>query len=146
MIIRQRINVLSISTREEGKQQTHSPTYCIMDFIMDNWENMLNLTHTMMIMKWCTVQTNEYYLQGKMYPTICTHHKVHNNNEIKFPVFPERICWIWHYCDRIWCNKHLRHTATERYDNNGKGGYFRFDDDNNMSFRYILSITYTEMG
>ena len=48
--------------------------------------------------------------------------------------------------DRIWCNKHLRHTTTEKYDNNGKGGYFRFDDDNNMSYRYILSITCTEMG
>ena len=33
-----------------------------------------------------------------------------------------------------------------KYSNNGKGGYFRFDDDNNMSYRYILSITYTEMG
>ena len=32
------------------------------------------------------------------------------------------------------------------YDNNGKEGYFRFDDDNNMSYRYIHSITYTEMG
>ena len=36
-------------------------------------------------------------------------------------------------------NKHLRHTTTEKYENNGKGGYFRFDD--NMSYRYILSIT-----
>ena len=34
----------------------------------------------------------------------------------------------------------------EKYGSNGKGGYFRFDDDNNMSYRYILSITYTEMG
>ena len=25
-----------------GKLKTHSPTYCIMD----NWENMLNLTHS----------------------------------------------------------------------------------------------------
>ena len=48
--------------------------------------------------------------------------------------------------DRIWCNKHLRHTTTEKYDNNGKGGYLRFDDDNNMSYRYIILITYTEMG
>ena len=48
--------------------------------------------------------------------------------------------------NRIWYDKHLRHTTTEKYDNNGKGGYFRFDDDNNMSYRYILSITYTEMG
>ena len=30
------------------------------------------------------------------------------------------------------------HTTTEKYDNNGK--------DNNMSYRYILSIIYTEMG
>ena len=29
----------------------------------------------------------------------------------------------------------------EKYDNNGKGGYFRIDDDNNMSYRYILSVT-----
>ena len=34
----------------------------------------------------------------------------------------------------------------QKYDYNGKGGYFRFDDDNNMSYRYILSITYTKMG
>ena len=32
-----------------------------------------------------------------------------------------------------------------KYDNNGKGGYFPFDDDKNRSYRYILSITYTEM-
>ena len=53
---------------------------------------------------------------------------------------------IYAISDRIWCNKHLRHTTTEKYDNNGKGWYFRFDDDYNMSYRYILSITYTEMG
>ena len=47
--------------------------------------------------------------------------------------------------DKIWCNKHLRHTATEKY-NNGKGGYFHFDDDNNMSYRYIFSITWTEIS
>ena len=45
---------------------------------------------------------------------------------------------VYAISDRIWCNKHLRHTTTENYDNNGKGGYFRFDDDNNMSYRYIL--------
>ena len=37
----------------------------------------------------------------------------------------------------------VRHTTTEKYENNGKGWYFRYDDDNNMGFRYILSITYT---
>ena len=35
-------------------------------------------------------------------------------------------------------------TTTDKNDNNRKGGYFRFDDDNNVSYRYILSITYTE--
>ena len=30
---------------------------------------------------------------------------------------------------------------TEKYDNSGKGWYFRFDDNNEMSYRYILWIT-----
>ena len=38
------------------------------------------------------------------------------------------------------------HNHGKKYDNNGAGGYFQFDDDNKMSYRYILSITYTEMG
>ena len=29
--------------KEMSKLKTHSPTYCIMD----NWDNMLNLTHTL---------------------------------------------------------------------------------------------------
>ena len=28
-----------------------------------------------------------------------------------------------------------------KYDSNGKNWYFRFDDDNKMSNKYILSIT-----
>ena len=43
MIIRQSIYIISIITREMGKLKTNSPTYCIMD----NGENMLNLTHTL---------------------------------------------------------------------------------------------------
>ena len=43
MVIRQSINILSIITRDMGKLKTYSPTYCIMD----NGENMLNLTHTL---------------------------------------------------------------------------------------------------
>ena len=118
MIIRQSIYILSIITRGVGNLKTHSPTYCIMDYIMNNWKNMLNLTHSpkyiwqafykfnvfrwfciMMMTRWCTLQTNEYDLQGKPYPTICTHHKLHNNNENKFPVFPERICNKWQEYD-----------------------------------------------
>ena len=48
---------------------------------------------------------------------------------------------VYAISDRVLCNKHLTHTATEKYDNNGKGAYLRFDYDNNMSYRYILSIT-----
>ena len=110
MMIRQSKYILLIITREMGKLKTNSPTYCDMD----NWENMFNLTHstkyiwqafykfnifrqvcTMTIMRRCTVQTNAYDLQAKTYPTIYTHHKLHNNNENKFPVFPERICNKW---------------------------------------------------
>ena len=43
MIIRQSMYILSIITKEMGELKTHSPTYCMMD----NWENMLNLTHTL---------------------------------------------------------------------------------------------------
>ena len=35
---------------------------------------------------------------------------------------------VYTISDRIWCNKHLRHTTTEKYENNGKGGYLRFDN------------------
>ena len=37
------IYILSIITTEMGKLKTYSPTY----FIMENGENMLNLTHTL---------------------------------------------------------------------------------------------------
>ena len=32
-------------------------------------------------------------------------------------------------------------TQPRKYDNNGKNRYFRFDDDNKMSYKYILSVT-----
>ena len=44
IMIRQSIYILSVITREMGKLKTHSPTYY---YIMDDWENMLNLTHTL---------------------------------------------------------------------------------------------------
>ena len=51
---------------------------------------------------------------------------------------------IYAISNRIWWNKHPRHTTTVKYDNNGKGGYFRFHDDNNMSLiRDDKSITLT---
>ena len=53
---------------------------------------------------------------------------------------------VYAISDRIWCNKHLSYTTTEKYGNNGKGGYLGFDYDNYMIYRYIISIAYTEMG
>ena len=50
-----------------------------------------------MIMRWRNVQTNEYDLQAKTYPTICTHHKLYNNDENKISVFPECIRNKWEY-------------------------------------------------
>ena len=43
MIIKQSIYILSIITREMGQLKTQSPA-C---FVMDNWENMPYLTHTL---------------------------------------------------------------------------------------------------
>ena len=54
----------------------------------------------MAIMRWCTVQTNEYDLQTKMCPNICTRHKLHNNNENNSR-FSQNVHAI---NDRIWCN------------------------------------------
>ena len=50
MIIRQSVYILSIISKEMGKLETHIPTFRMMD----NWENMLNLTHTL----------DELYLTG----------------------------------------------------------------------------------
>ena len=75
-------------------------------------------------MRWCNVQTNLYDLQAKTYPTICTHHKLHNNTENKIPVFPE-----W---------QDMMQQTSQAHN--------RFDDDNSMGYRYILSIISTEKG
>ena len=48
--------------------------------------------------------------------------------------------------DTINCYNHLRYATTERHKNNGKGWYFWFEDDNRMSYKYILSINWTCTG
>ena len=53
---------------------------------------------------------------------------------------------VYTISDRIWCNKHLRHTTTEKYENNGKGGYFRFDDDNTTFTPIWHCIANSHMG
>ena len=91
-------------------------------------------------MRWCNVQTNEHDQQAKMFPTICTHHKLHNdNNENKIPVFPECICNVTKY-------DVTNISDTQPQKNYWYGWYFRFDIDNNRSYGYILSITETQIG
>ena len=114
---------------------------------MDNRENVLYLTHTLgkiyltgISQVRClqtslhnddNVQTNEHDVQDKTYPIICTHHKLHNTNENKFPVFSGCICNKEQ--NMMWQTSQIHNHG--KYDNNLKGGYFRFDDDNNMSYR-----------
>ena len=66
------------------------------------------------VLWWCNVQTDEYDLQAKRYPIICTHHKLHNNNKLKSR-FSRNVYAI---SGSIWCNTHLRHTTTEKKENN----------------------------
>ena len=93
-------------------------------------------------MRGCNVQTNEYDLLDKTCPMIYIYHKPHNNNENKFPVPGMYMQWVTQYDVTSISDTQPR----KKYDINGKGGHFRFDNDNNLSYRYIISITYTEMG
>ena len=49
---------------------------------------------------------------------------------------------VYAISDRIWCNKHLRHTTPEKYNNNGKGGYIRFDDETKTNGRHYYILFY----
>ena len=49
----------------------------------------------MMIMRWCSLQTNEHDLQAIMYPTVCKYHRLNIKNGNKIPVFPGYICNRW---------------------------------------------------
>ena len=85
-------------------------------------------------MGWCNVQTNEYDLQARTYPTICTHLELRDNNENKKTQFSRNV-----------------YAISDRYDvtnfsGTQPGKYIitmgKVDNDNNMSYRYILSVTY----
>ena len=65
MIIRESIHIISIITGEMGKLNTYSPKYCIMD----NGENMLNLTHTL----------DKIYLTG-IFQVQCLQITLHNDD------------------------------------------------------------------
>ena len=44
---------------------------------------------------------------------------------------------LYEATDLIWWYSHVRHTTTEKYGHNGKGWYFRFDDDDKMLIMMI---------
>ena len=73
MMIRQCIYILSIIANEMGKLKTHSPAYCMMD----NWENMLNVTRTIdrqFISSMSSDKFAQWWWDGEMYKqtnTIC---------------------------------------------------------------------------
>ena len=82
-------------------------------------------------MMYCDVQTNEYY-----HRVIILYSNKRQKPQLSRDIYET---------DSIWGHNQIRHTTTEN-DNNGKGWYFRFDDDDNMvSYKYILSITKTWM-
>ena len=59
--------------------------------------------------------SNEYDRQAKTYATICIHHKLHNNNENKIPVFPGMYMqWVTEYDIKT-----SQAYNYEKYDNNG---------------------------
>ena len=143
--------ILSIITREIGKLKTHSPIYCIMD----NCENMLTHTHTLgqIYMTDISMSSDKFaqwwYWDGVMYKQtnkICKPKRIQLfllilNCTIVMKTQSRFFPNVYAISDRIWCNTHLRHTPTEKYDDNLKGWCVRFDDDNNMNYRYILLIT-----
>ena len=93
-----------------------------------------------MIMKWCTVQTNEYDLQAKsirIFELIINCKIIMKTNSR----FSRKVYAI---SDRIWCNKHV--TTAEKYDNNGKVD----TSDLIMIITWAIDISFqslrTEMG
>ena len=86
-----------------------------------------------MIMSWCNVEIDEYDLQAKTYPTICTHHKLYNNEKI--PVFPECIC-----------NKWENRRGTQPRKNMMKGKVDTSDLMMILTWAIDISLNHTEMG
>ena len=98
MIIRQSIYILSIITRGVGKLKTYSPTYCIMD----NGENMLNLTHTLHKIYPTPECENQgiWAVVSKAVDTTGPNLHIGYNTLICITVARERTC-SWHSC-HIW--------------------------------------------
>ena len=114
--------IFSQSSQQRWVNWKHNPIYCIMD----NWENMLNLTldkiyPTGILLVKC-LQRRFHNDDEKVF---CTNKRIRfaSQNENEIPVSRN----IYAISDRIWCNKHLRHTTTEKY-NSGWGWYSMLGD------------------
>ena len=120
------IYIISIITKEMGKLKAHSPTYCIMD----NWENMLNLSHELhklyltgiLYVQCLQIKFAQWwYWDGVMYKqtnTICKPKHIRLfaliiNCTILMKTNSRLSRNVYTISDRIWCNKHLRHTTTK---------------------------------
>ena len=127
--------------------------YLVMYLSLCNWwwrHQMETFSALLAICAWNSLVTGEFPAKRTVMRSLDVFFDLHLNKWLSKQTwgwwFRTPSCSLWLIMTHFWCLgtcKHLRHTTTEKYENNGKGGYFRFDDDNNMSYRYILSITYT---
>ena len=110
-----------------GKLKTHSPTY----YIMDNWENMPYLTHTQQNISdryFISSMSSDKFAQwwwwwdGVMYKETNTIFKTKRIRLFSLIISCTIIMKtnsrfsrnVYAISNRIWCNKHLRHTTTEK--------------------------------
>ena len=128
---RQSIHIPSITKREMGKLKTDSNMYCIMN----NWDNMLNLlTHSAIIYgRHFLISMSSDMFAKRWWWDYVMHKQTNKMNKPKrtrlFALIINCIIImktkarfspnVYATSDKIWCNKHLRHTATDKYDNDG---------------------------
>ena len=128
------VQIFPQSSKENGWPEKSTAQYIAqkiierMDFILDThstehtWRtfymlNAFSYICTVMIMKLCNMQTNEYDLQVITYPSFGIGHRLHSSNENNNPAFPGS---TW----SDWQNMMEQPPQTynhAKYDNNRKG-------------------------
>ena len=85
-----------------------------------------------MIMWLFYVEINEYYIQA--YWSLLISHIIDWTTEQETET---QLSWDSYDIRKNWqnmiVNNHLRHTTADTYDNNGKGWYFRIEDDDKIT-------------
>ena len=98
---------------EMSKVKAHSPIYCLND-----WENGV-------------ITLDRIYLTS-IYKFNNFQMSFHKDDDVMWKQTNTTSKMSWY--------NHMRHITMETYDNTGKGWYLRFDYDNEMSYKCILSI------